>query len=99
MDLLFKRYASPFPFIDGMIQTGRFSEFVSEFIRTVNEEIEDQTSWEFYLNKVQDGSYKDFKDELETNRQNQNISKHDIESTVQQSINILNNFNPERGEN
>ena len=40
MDLLFQRYASPFLFVDGMIQTGRFAEFVIEFIKTTNQEKE-----------------------------------------------------------
>ena len=99
MDLLFKRYASPFLFLDGMIQTGRFSEFVSEFVSTVNEEKDDQLSWEYFLHKVQNGSFKDFKEELENDEKNKNITAATIEETVQNSLNILNNFNPERGEN
>ena len=97
MDLLFKRYASPFLFMDGMLQTCRFSEFVDEFMHTVYAENEDQTSWEFYLHKVQEGSYKDFKDELETDKQNQNMSKESIEETIQNSLGILNNFTPSEG--
>ena len=97
MDLLFKRYASPFVFLDGMIQTDRFSEFVSEFVHTVNEENEDQTSWEFFLHKIQEGSFKDFKEGLENDKQNQNISASTIESTVQNSMDILNKFSPEKG--
>ena len=100
MDLLFKRYASPFLFMDGMIQTGRFDEFVDEFIKTINAENEETTNWDFYLHKVQEGSFKDFVDELENNKNNQNMSEETIESTVQKSLQILNNFIPEeRGEN
>lgn len=99
MDLLFKRYASPFLFVESMIQTGRFSEFVDEFVRTINSENEEQMNWDFYLHKVQEGSFKDFVDELETNNQNQGMTQEAIESTVQQTMDILNNFNPvERGE-
>ena len=99
MDLLFKRYASPFLFMDGMIRTGRFDEFVDEFISTINAENEETTNWDFYLHKVQEGSFKDFIDELENNKQNQNMSEETIESTVQKSLSILNNFTPtERGE-
>lgn len=96
MDLLFKRYASPFLFIEQMMQTDRFSEFVSEFVHTLNEENEDQMDWEFYLHKIQEGSFKDFKDELENNEKNQNLTKETIEETVQDSLNILNNFSPEK---
>jgi hypothetical protein len=97
MDLLFKRYASPFLFMDGMLHTCRFNEFVDEFLQTVNAETEDKTSWEFYLHKVQEGSFKDFKDELETNKQNQNMSKESIEDTIQNSLGILDNFTPSEG--
>ena len=97
MDLLFKRYASPFLFLDGMIQTGRFSEFVSEFVKIHNTESEEQHNWEFFLHKVQEGSYKDFVDEMENDKKVQNLSKKNIESTVQESMNILGNFNPNEG--
>ena len=97
MDLLFKRYASPFSFIDGMIQTGRFYEFVIDFIKTTNQEIEDQYSWEFFLHKIFDKSYQEFKEEIKNNKENQELSEQAIETTVQHSMNILNNFNPEEG--
>lgn len=95
MDLLFKRYASPFLFMDGMIQTGRFDDFVIEFVKTINEEKEEKTQWDFYLHKVVEGTFKDFKDEIEINRQNQQLSQRTIETTVNHSLDILNRFNPE----
>ena len=99
MDLLFQRYASPFLFLDGMIQTGRFSEFVVEFISALNTDKENSTRWEFYLHKVHsDCSFGDFVEEIENNQQNRNLSAETIESTVQNSIDMLNSFNPERGE-
>ena len=97
MDLLFKRYASPFLFMDGYILTGRFSEFVDEFVQTVMKENEEETSWEFYLHKVQEGSFKDFMDELDNNTKNQNMSERTIETTIQNSMDILNNFTPTEG--
>ncbi len=97
MDLLFKRYASPFLFMDGMILTDRFSEFVDEFVQTVMKENEEETSWEFYLHKVQEGSFKDFMDELDNNTKNQNMSERTIETTIQNSMDILNNFTPTEG--
>lgn len=97
MDLLFKRYASPFSFVDGMIQTGRFYEFVIDFIKTTNQEMEEKYDWDFFLHKVFDKSYQEFKEEIKTNKENQEMSEQDIETTVQYSMNILNNFNPEKG--
>ena len=95
MDLLFKRYASPFPFLNGMIQTGRFSEFVSSLVKTVNQEREDETDWEFFLHKVWEGSFADFRAEMKTNKDNMNLSQGTIETTILHSMNMLNNFNPD----
>lgn len=97
MDLLFKRYASPFSFVDGMIQTGRFCEFVREFWQTAYKEKDEETSWQYYLHKVFEGSYADFKKELKTNREHQNMTEKTFETTYKHSMSILQNFNPEKG--
>ena len=94
MDLLFKRYASPFLFMDGYISTCRFSEFIDEFAKIVVTEKEETVNWEFYLHKVQEGTFKDFVDEIKINKDNQKMTEAEMESTVQDSLNILKNFNP-----
>lgn len=94
MDLLFKRYASPYLFVDGMIQTGRFCEFVTDFIGTTNKEKEDESNWEFFLHKVWDCTFNDFKDEIKINKENQGMSERKIETTVKHSMDILKNFSP-----
>lgn len=100
MDLLSQRYASPYFFMDGMIQTGRLCEFVDDFLIANQKAEEEKVSWEFYLHKVYEGTYEEFKQTLETTKELQNMSVDDIETTVIHSIDILNNFNPEeRGEN
>lgn len=96
MDLLFKRYASPFLFINGMLQTGRFTEFVESLVNTVNEEKEEKHLWEFYLSRPMiESSYQEFKEEIKNNNSNASLSANDIETTVKDSMNILKNFNPE----
>lgn len=95
MDLLFSRYASPFLFINGMLQTGRFAEFVESLVKKDSEEKEEKTLWEFYLNRQVDGSFKEFKEEFRNNKNNASMSANDIETTVQDSMNILKNFIPE----
>ena len=102
MDLLLKRYASPFSFINGMIQTGRFEEFVDEFIAQINRETEFENHekemrfyWEAWLHKVFDKDFNVYMDEIRTNERNKNMSEETIETTVQKSMDILNNFNPE----
>ena len=97
MDLLFKRYADPFSFINGMILTGRFDEFVSSFMKTINDETEEDTQWQFFLHKVLEGSYEDFKNRIKIRTEHQNMSERTIETTVKHSMNILQNFNPEKG--
>ena len=96
MDLLFKRYASPFLFIDGMIQTGRFTEFVENFVDTNNKEKQEKALWEYYLFREWERSFNDFKESVENDRKNAAQSVYDIETTVQNSMNILQNFNPEQ---
>ena len=98
MDLLFNRYASPFLFIEQMIQTGRFSEFVVEFVKTINEEKADEANWEFFLHKVHDQSFAEFIAEVENDKTNKSMSEQTIEETVQGSLNILNGFKPKGGE-
>lgn len=96
MDLLFKRYADPFSFINGMISTGRFCEWVLQIIQTINKENSEKTSWEFYLHKVWEGTYAEFADEMENNAQNQDMTVDDIEATITESMDILKNFTPEK---
>lgn len=97
MDRLFHRYADPFSFINGMIRTGRLVEFVDNLISTENQEKEDQANWEFFLHKVFEGSFHDFVEQQRIDRENQSMSVRQIETTVQNSLKILNQFNPEEG--
>lgn len=95
MDLLFKRYASPFLFLNGMIQSARFYEFVVEFERTFMEEEEEHRSWEFFLHRVMEGSYNDFLEGVKVNKQNMTMTKEKEKEIIQHSEDILNNFIPE----
>ena len=97
MDQVSKRYSDPCFFMDGMIQTCRFCEFVSEFIKTINQEREDQLDWEYFLHKVWEGTFQEFKEGMKINKDNQDMSKITIETTVKNSIDILKNFNPNTG--
>ena len=99
MDWLFKRYANPFPFLNGMILTGRFADFVDEFVQVLKDEREEQTSWEFYLHKVMEGSFQDFKEGMKNEKSHKEMSSKAIETAINDSVNILNNFNPEKGVN
>lgn len=97
MDSLFKRYANPFLFIDGMIQSGQFCEFVCSFWKEINEEENEKALWEFYLHRVVEGSFDDFRRGLENDHQNQAMTDHDMETTIKHSMSILNSFSPGKG--
>lgn len=93
MDLLFKKYASPFLLLDGYIQTGRFSEFVVKFMDIVEED----QMWEVYLHKVFDKTWEQFRSDVhsEIERiQTQKPSNEQIEATIEDSQNILKGFKP-----
>lgn len=91
MDLLFKRYASPFVLLDNLILIGSSSSFIDDFINLINKEKEEQVQWEFFLHKVFGKSWKEFCDEV-----NQPIDDKEIDlgATVKKSKDILNNFTP-----
>lgn len=93
MDCLFSKYGSPFLFIDGIIQTNRFSEFVDEFLSLENE----KKKWEFYLHKVFDKSFDEFEESLP---KQQDVSDEQLETAIKDSRSILSGFIPtERGVN
>ena len=96
MDLLFKRYADPFSLLSGYIQTSRFCEFIETFCE---QKIEDDR-WEYFLHKVWDKSYSEFREALQVTQDLQGMSDEDMEATVKKSMDILGNFNPytEEGE-
>lgn len=94
MDLLFKRYASPFSLVDGYIQTSQFCEFITAFCEQKTED----DRWEYFLHKVWDKSYSEFCNALQSSQDAQEMSESEIEATVKKSMNILGNFNPEKGE-
>lgn len=92
MDLLFKRYASPFLLIDQVILVGQFSDFVLQLV----EDDADDALWEFFLHKVGDGqSFKDWKSSLDIPQTDDEVTDEQIGATINSSINILNSFEPE----
>lgn len=96
MDLLFKRYASPFLLLDELIRTDRFSEFVSRFVFILNEEAEKEAEeilWEYYLHRVLNKSFSEFKQEMQ--RPKQFDKSLNFETTLQASYDILYDFEPE----
>lgn len=97
MDRLFARYADPFSFINGMIRTGRFCEFVGNLWVTDSTERNDREIWEFFLHRIFDKSFDEFKEELRINAMNRNMSARTFETTINESMKILQKLSPEKG--
>lgn len=98
MDLLFKRYASPFLLLNQMILTDGLSEFVSELLQIRNEEKDEQTLWEFFLHRVFDKSYAEFLKEAKQPSPAESVSKEELETTVKHSFDMLNEFTIEESD-
>ena len=92
MDLLFKRYASPFVLLDSFIATNSLSDFIDDFFKFVGEERQEETKWQFFLHKVFDKSWKEFCDEIDSVNK---ADKVDLGATIEKSYNMLNNFTPD----
>ena len=99
MDLLAKRYASPFTVIDEMIACGRFYDFVVEINSIVEEETENGKLWDIWLHKVFNNST--FTEWINSLPQQTNVptaTRSELEATVKNSYELLSGFNPNKTE-
>ena len=92
MDLLFKRYASPFLLLDNLIQTNSLSSFIDDIFKFINSENQERTQWEFFLHKVYDESWNDFIERIKSEENSQTV---DLGATLKNSREMLINFTPE----
>ena len=93
--MLFQRYASPMVILDKMIQARRLTEFIREFVKIRNQELEDQTRWEFWLHKVFDMTFKEFLSKTEQAEETEEVLPDEVlQATVLESMGIINGFCP-----
>lgn len=94
MDLVFKRYSSPFLLLDNLIENGRFLEFIIDLLDMYEEE----QIYELWLHKCFDKSYEEFKKGLKKQETDveevQSMDDERIGSIINDSFEILNNFKP-----
>ena len=93
MDLLFKRYASPFCYIDVLLENGALYDGVLN----IWEEYNNDKAWEMYLsyNPNNSKSFEDWKEDIKNKAQaKEPLSKAQVGATVKKSQNILKSFNP-----
>lgn len=70
---------------------GRMCEFVNEFVKTHNQEEEDQVIWEFWLHRVWDKSLEEFKESLKAN-QAAAPQQSEMEEIIKKSFDMLEGF-------
>lgn len=96
MDLLFNRYANPFILLDNFISIGSCDEFIMDFIKFRNEELQDKQEWEYFLHRAFDMSWGEFKQAITTPKTDD--KKIDLGATIMKSKNMLNDFTPTESE-
>ena len=77
------------------IRAGRFTEFVYEFMDIVNKEKDEEALWQYYLSRVYDVSFNQFKTDLDDRKKNQDMTEQTMAAIIKESDNIIENFNPE----
>lgn len=87
MDLIFKRYSSPFFLIDMFITNCQFYEFINTLIDTVNEE----KIYELWLHKVYTLEYNDFRAQFNID---DNSEAFNVVDVVKTSMSVLEDIQP-----
>lgn len=99
MDLLFREYASPFVLLDSVISAGRFDDFLDTF----EAKREERQLWEFYIHKLppwDDRSFDQFRQDIHYKGERKKIerpSDEQLEATVKESFEMLNDFTMQEG--
>lgn len=92
--MIFKRYSSPFLFLDNLIIQGRFSDGIDMIYKQLDEE----KMWQLYLSiPMKEKSYFDWKNEVLSKEEVQPSfeASENINEVKDKARNILKNFKPE----
>lgn len=87
MDLLFKRYASPFLILDSYIENGS----LTSFLRTLYEKVGEERMWEVWLYKVDNQSFDEFKNSIVEANEKVDNSTDTINDILSNSLDISRN--------
>lgn len=83
------------PLLNQLLQAGQFSSGIDELIAIRNEELEEKTAWEFYLHRIFDQSFEEFREQAQPPQELQNLQQYDgsyVETTIEKSKGILRKF-------
>ena len=79
-----------------MLQAGRLAEFIDELGQIMWQEKANEQRWDFWLHRVYDRSFEDYVNECEAAMQQAEASENvNIETTVKNSFEMMENFHPE----
>ena len=67
---------------------------MNEFVKTHNQEEEDQALWEFWLHRVFDKSLAEFKESIKSNQMEAAPQKAEMEEIIKKSFDMLEDFSP-----
>lgn len=82
--------------LDNMLTAGQLYRFVSEIVKTVNEELEEKALWEFWLHKDWERSWTEFRKSL-NDKHNAAPTQQETLDIVNESMNIMASFRPVGG--
>ena len=89
-DLVFKRYSSPFIFLDSLIVNEQFNDGIVMIFNQAEEE----KLWQLYLSiPTKEKSYMEWKEEVIA-QTHEEVEEEDIEAARDRARNILKNFKP-----
>lgn len=94
MDLLAKRYASPFSVIDEMIKAGRFYDFVVEINNIISEETYESQLWDIWLHKIFNMDWGEWRESIGNLNETHAVNQIDLGATVTASHELLSKFKP-----
>lgn len=92
--MIFKRYSSPFLFLENLIIQGRLCDGID----TIYKQIDEEKMWQLYLsNPIKEQSYVDWKNERLSNNEEETTFEvaENIEDIKNRSRNMLKNFKPQ----
>ena len=91
--MVFKRYSNPFSLFDGLIETNQFSDFID----TLNDRYIEEFNYDYWLHKIFNKSYPEFKEEIKLSNEAQvgYMNDEDLKTTVNKSKEILSDFKPQ----
>ncbi len=90
--MLYQRYSNPLELLQQMLVTEQLHDFICNFIRFRNEELNEKTQWEYYLHKIYNMSFDDFVKSCSGDAEPEEADMNEIEATVKNSQSILESF-------